>query len=40
MLSYSVAHYMVGQLDLDEVVQDFEEARDLGLNGFALNFGE
>ncbi|KAI4961919.1 hypothetical protein J4E86_000948 [Alternaria arbusti] len=33
-----VAHYMVGQLNLDEVVQDIEEARELGLHGFALNF--
>ncbi|KAI4934393.1 hypothetical protein J4E85_002249 [Alternaria conjuncta] len=31
---------MVGQLDLDEVVQDIEEARELGLNGFALNFDQ
>lgn len=31
---------MVGELKLEEVKQDIEDARDLGLNGFALNFGE
>ncbi|KAI4952303.1 hypothetical protein J4E91_003765 [Alternaria rosae] len=29
---------MVGELKLEEVKQDIEDARDLGLNGFALNF--
>jgi hypothetical protein len=36
----SVAHYMVGEIFNDHVRQDIIDAKALGLDGFALNFGK
>jgi hypothetical protein len=38
--SNSVAHYMVGGISEEHVKQDIIDAKALGLDGFALNFGK
>jgi glucan endo-1,3-alpha-glucosidase len=36
---FSVAHYMVGGISEAHVRQDIVDAKALGLDGFALNYG-
>jgi hypothetical protein len=35
----SVAHYMVGGVQENDVIQDIKDAKAIGLDGFALNYG-
>jgi hypothetical protein len=37
---FSVAHYMVGGVQEADVQKDIDDAKKLGLDGFALNYGK
>ncbi|KAI8942649.1 hypothetical protein NX059_000702 [Plenodomus lindquistii] len=34
------AHYVIGEIDPDHVLKDIQDAKAIGIDGFAMNFGD